>query len=385
MTFIEPTWLHALWAAPVVALLLVLASWRRRASLRRFLGEQADAAARASRAARLWSAARGLALVLAVVALALALARPGANPTPKKIQHAGRDVVVLLDVSRSMLAQDLHPSRLDRAKLLIRDLLEAARGDRIGVVAFAGSAMVRCPLTTDYGFARLSLESLTPDTVARGGTAIGDAVRLTLDTVFTEGDDRFRDIILITDGEDHESMPVEAAQLAGARGIRIIAVGLGSELEGAPVPADAAQAGAGTVPGRNAGPGGGSAGSGGGGGVMTYEGEEVRSKMDPRSLAKIAEASRDGVFLNVGTGTIQMDKVYRALVDRAEKRELDSQQRIRYTELFQIALGASLLCLTLEAFAGGAFRTGRGSVRLSTSLGGEPSADSKQGARRADA
>lgn len=335
MTFIEPAWLPALIAAPVVLGILVYASWRRATLLRRFLGDglaHPAAAPLASSSAKRWI--KAACATLAVAALALALARPGTNPTPQKVEHSGRDVVILLDVSRSMLATDLKPNRLERAKILIRDLLESARGDRVAIIAFAGSSVIRCPLTTDYSFARLSLDAITPDAVAKGGTLIGDAIRSALNDLFKEGDDRFRDIILITDGEDHESLPVQAAQEAGKRGIRIIAIGLGSEMEGVTIPADPARA------------------SSPSGDVMTYQGHEVRTRLDTKSLRDIADASKEGVFLNVGIGNIQMDKVYRTLVERAERRELDSTERVKYTELFQIALGACLALLALESLIG---------------------------------
>lgn len=327
ITFIDPSWLAALAAVPLALLLGVFAARRRSRLVRRFAG-----AAHAPPPRR-WLK---LACVAAAIgAAALSLARPGANPTPQKVERSGRDVVILLDVSRSMLATDLRPSRLERAKLIIRDMLDAARGDRVAIVAFAGSAVIRCPLTTDYSFARLSLDAISPDAVATGGTLIGDALRAVLRDLFSDQDDRFRDIVLITDGEDHESNPLQAAQDAGKRGIRIIAIGLGSDLEGATVPADPA---ASTSPAEPR--------------VLTYQGSEVRSRMNPRSLRDIADASRGGVFLNVGTGTIQMDKVYRTLVERAERRELDSTQRVKHTELFQVTLAAALVLLALDSLLG---------------------------------
>lgn len=331
MTFIEPGWLTALAAVPAAALLLVVAAWQRSRLLARFVGPAAASRYQPrSLPRRLIKVA---CFLLALAAVSLALARPGTSPVPQKIQRSGRDVVVLLDVSRSMLATDLRPSRLDRAKLIIRDMLDVARGDRIAVIAFAGSTVVRCPLTTDYGFARLSLDSITPDIVARGGTLIGDAIRSALADIFTDADDRYRDIILITDGEDHESLPLEAAKAAGSRGVRIIAIGLGSELEGSTIPADPSR----QSPDAAA-------------EVQTYQGEQVRTRMNAASLRDIADASNNGVFLNVGTGTIQMDKIYPSLIERAERRDLDSAERVKYTELFQFLLAAAIALLFIEPF-----------------------------------
>ena len=146
-------------------------------------------------------------LLFSFVFLILACTRPGWNPSPKSIQRKGRDVVFLLDVSKSMLAEDLAPNRLQRAKLAILDCIERLQGDRVAVVAFAGTAVVKCPLTLDYGYFRMMLESVTTDSVSRGGTLIGDALRKTLEDVFDDQERQFKDIILITDGEDHDSFP----------------------------------------------------------------------------------------------------------------------------------------------------------------------------------
>ncbi len=327
MRLLDPTWLHALWAVPTAAGMLVLARWLGSRSLRRLIGPALveKLVPGASSPRRL---ARAAVLLTALAAAVLALARPGWSPTPQKVQRSGRDVAILMDVSRSMLAQDLKPSRLERAKIAVRDLLDAARGDRVGIIAFAGSASIRCPLTTDYSFARLALDNLSPDSVPVGGTLIGDAIRAGLDDLFKDGQDRFRDIVLITDGEDHDSFPVQAAAEAGKRGVRIIAIGLGSDTAGAPVPAPEKSA---------AGP------------YMTFEGQAVRSKLDSDSLRKIAAASRDGIYLNVRTGNIQFDKIYRTLMERAATQEVETTERLRYHEGFQLFLGAALALLMLEA------------------------------------
>ncbi len=331
----DAAWLLGLWAAPAAAALYVLASARRRTALRQFVGPVLTGAlAGGVSGARRWVKAGLVAASLGLVVLALA--RPAWNPRAQPVTSTGRDVVFLLDVSRSMLAEDLRPNRLEHAKLLIRDVLDAARGDRIGIIAFAGSAVVKCPLTTDYAFARLVLDSITPDSVSRGGTLIGDAIRTALEQVFEPGDkegaeDRYRDIILITDGEDHDSFPIPAAQEAGKRGVRIVAIGLGSELEGAPVPAADAKEG---------------------GRYMTYEGKTVLSRMDPDSLRKVAAASREGVCLNVGTGNIRMDEVYARLMASANKRRLESVRAVRYDEGFQAVLAAALGLLLTEMLIG---------------------------------
>ncbi|MBW1893829.1 MAG: VWA domain-containing protein, partial [Deltaproteobacteria bacterium] len=171
-------------------------------------------------------------MMAAIILIVIAAARPAWNMKSETVEQRGRDVVFLLDVSKSMLAEDLAPNRLERAKLAIKDCIEKLEGDRVALVVFAGSAAVKCPLTLDYGFFRMMLDHISIDSVSRGGTMIGDALRKVMTDVFDDRTREFRDIILITDGEDHESLPVEAAEKAGQKEIRLIAIGLGDENDG---------------------------------------------------------------------------------------------------------------------------------------------------------
>ena len=176
-------------------------------------------------------------LIIAFAAIVLALTRPAWNPKLHEVKRKGRDVVILLDTSRSMLAEDINPNRLERAKIAIGDLMETIRGDRIGIITFAGSASVKCPLTQDYAFARMALDQISTESAPRGGTNVGDAIRKAVSDVFDQQVKEFKDIILITDCDDQqESFPVKAAEAAGQQGIRIIAVGLGNPNEGARIP-----------------------------------------------------------------------------------------------------------------------------------------------------
>lgn len=181
MTFLAPQLLYLLTLAPCAGFVLLVAVFARRRALTRFYGNGAGtprpwvpraSLTRSILSAALWS--------LAIACVVLALARPAHSPQARKVERTGRDVVFVIDVSRSMLAQDLRPNRLARAKLMVGDVLDAAEGDRVGIVAFAGSPVERCPMTTDYAFARMSLDAIGPDSVGRGGTAIGDAIRSAL-------------------------------------------------------------------------------------------------------------------------------------------------------------------------------------------------------------
>lgn len=345
MTLLAPEWLIGLAALPVLALFLAVAAAARRRALARFFGPMARRLLPQTALTRAWTA--GACLLAGLGLVMLALARPAYDPKPQKVQKTGRDVVFVIDVSRSMLAQDIKPNRLERAKLAVRDVLDVVEGDRVGIVAFAGAAVTKCPLTTDYAFARLMLDELSPDSVNRGGTAIGDALRAATD-LLTAGDPadaktdpadaRYRDVFLFTDGEDHESKPLEAAAAAKEKSIRIVAVGLGSDSVGALVPKSPAESQDPRQPNTQS-----------EGEYMVYQGDRVQSKMDPEQLRAIAAAGAEGSqFFNVGTGNIELDRVYRKLMKSSERRQLEATETMKYTEGFQFALAGALLLLLIE-------------------------------------
>jgi len=319
-------WLFALWGLPLVWLLFAYAAYRRRRALERFAdtGLLPRLTGSVSPLRRRWKAAL---ILLAAGLLVVALARPQWNPKPKTVQRQGRDVVFILDVSRSMLCDDLMPNRLERAKLAINDCIDVLEGDRVGLITFAGTAVVTCPLTMDYGFFRMMLNQVDTASVSRGGTKIGDAVRRALDDVFDERERRYKDIVLITDGEDHDSFPVEAAQKAGERGVRLLAVGLGDENEGRPIPITDAH-------GKRT--------------YLEYGGQRVFSRLDGDTLREMVNATPGGKYLPVATGAINLDAVYVNLIGEAEKREIESSTIKRYEEKYQIFLAGAFLLLCVE-------------------------------------
>lgn len=267
-------------------------------------------------------------IMSAIVFLVISAARPSWNMKSETVEQRGRDVVFLLDVSKSMLAEDLAPNRLERAKLAIRDCIEVLEGDRVALVVFAGSSAVKCPLTLDYGFFRMMLDHISTDSIERGGTMIGDALRKVMTDVFDDRAREFRDIILITDGEDHESFPVEAAEKAGEKEIRLIAIGLGDEDEGKRIPIT-------NENGEKA--------------FLTYKGQEIWSRLDADTLRKMTGVTPGGKYLNVSTGAINLGSVYSQLVAGADKRKLESRTLTTYEEKYQIflAIGIFLLCLEM--------------------------------------
>lgn len=322
--------LYLLWLVPALVLLFAWAAARRRAALRRFVDDELleRIGLSQNRPARAWKASL---FILAFSLVAFAAARPAWNPKPQTIERRGRDVMILLDVSKSMLAEDLAPNRLERAKIAIKDMVERLQGDRVGLIAYAGTAVLKVPLTTDYGFFSLVLDEIGVESVSRGGTKIGDAVRKTLDEGFDNEEKKYKDIILITDGEDHDSFPVEAAEEAAQKGVRLIAIGLGDENEGRRIPLTDER---------------------GNRYYLTYNGQEVWSRLDASTLRKMANATPGGKYLNVATGAIDLGDVYLKLIASEEKREIETKTMQLYEEKFQIFLAMALVLLAAEAVVG---------------------------------
>lgn len=325
--FTEIKMFFLLWLLPVMALLFLYAAERRRKALASFISPRA-----AGKFIHISGAPKRLGrfvlLAAAVCFLIITLARPAWNLKETTVKRSGRDVVFLLDVSRSMLATDLKPNRLERAKIAIRDCVEKLRGDRVALVAFAGSAAVKCPLTQDYAFFLMTLEAVDIDSVRRGGTMLGDALRTIEKEVFDDQKKQYKDIVLITDGEDHDSFPVQAAQTAGTAGIRLIIVGLGDEGEGQRIPIEDKQ-------GNNT--------------FLKYEGKEVWTRLDGETLRRMARATPGGRYLPVATGTIDLGQVYLDLIASADQKKLATETIRKYEEKFQIFLAAALVLLFMEA------------------------------------
>jgi Ca-activated chloride channel homolog len=322
--------LFMLWSIPFFIGIYVYAGQKRRNAIQRFIdvGLLGKIHISVSPARRRWKAT---AIIVAIALIIFAATGPAWNPIPETIERKGRDVVFLLDVSKSMLAEDLKPNRLERAKLAISDCVDMLRGDRVALVVFAGTAVVKCPLTLDYGFFRMMINDVSVESISRGGTMIGDAIRTTLNEVFDDQVKAFKDIVLITDGEDHDSFPEEAAKQAGERGIRIIAIGLGDENEGQRIPLT-------NDKGEKF--------------FLKHNGQEVWSKLDADTLRKMANVTPNGKYLNVATGAIDLGNVYQNLIVTADKKSLESETIKRYEEKFQIFLAIAIILLLVEMVVG---------------------------------
>lgn len=332
--FGEPGWVMGFWiVVGVVVVGLVSARLRVRAQGRFVDQERAEEVIGVRR--RWIGLIRGVVLVVGLGLIVVSTMRPRGNPHQETTEAMGRDIVFLVDVSKSMLARDVAPNRLERSKIWISDLVSELKTDRVGLVAFAGSSSVRSPLTTDRLFFDLALEELSPSVVDVGGTNIGDAIRRCMDMVFYDLEDsegehavgNHRDIILITDGEDQESLPIEAARAAGAAGIRILALGIGSA------------SGSAVVDENNR--------------PVRKDGAVVRSRLDSEMLSKIATATPGGAYLEIGTGDIDLAQVYRELIARGDRAVVGSASVIRWDERYGVFLGVGLGLVLIEMLLGG--------------------------------
>jgi Ca-activated chloride channel family protein len=241
----------------------------------------------------------------------------------EEVKRRGVDLVVALDTSDSMLSQDVKPSRLERARREIYDLVRIVRGDRIGLVVFSGAAFIQCPLTLDYGAFLLFLDYIDTTVVPQKGTNLGDAIRKSL-SAFDDLARSSKAIILISDGGNLQGDPLSAAKEAKEKGVKIYAIGIGREDEESPIPAL-------------------------GGGFKYSEGKMVTTKLQDEILEEIA-LTTGGAYVRSVTGDLDLEKIYFEEINkRMEKRELEGSRVKRWEERFQwpLALAAALLAVEL--------------------------------------
>ena len=257
--------------------------------------------------------------------LVLALVRPRFGTKMELFERRGIDLMVALDISESMLAEDIAPSRLDRAKHEISKLFDLLKGDRVGLIVFAGESFVQCPLTLDYGAAKMFLDAVTTGWVELQGTALADAIKQATEA-FRSKSHKYKVLVLISDGEDFEGNAIEAAKAAAAEGAIIYTVGVGSE-SGVPIPVSKA------------------------GGNVVYKkdnsGNLVMTKLDPVTLEKIAIEGH-GKYFHAGTD-LDLARIMTE-IERMEKKELGSSQLNIYEERYQIFLFIALVLLIIEFF-----------------------------------
>ncbi len=254
----------------------------------------------------------------------LAWARPQLGTKFEEVKRQGVDLIVALDVSYSMKAEDIKPSRLESAKRELSELIDQLKGDRVGIILFAGDAYTQLPLTTDYHAALLLTDIIDCDMVPKPGTAIGSAIDLARNS-FTKGEGKYKAMIIITDGENHEDDAVAAAKHAAKENIIIHTIGMGSP-GGAPIPVR-----------EN--------------GVQTgyrtdREGNVILTRLDEKGLEEIAAAT-GGTYIRATNTRNDLAAVF-GEIERMEKKEFGSKQFTDYEDRFQIPVAAGLLLLLLE-------------------------------------
>jgi Ca-activated chloride channel homolog len=255
----------------------------------------------------------------------IALSRPRFGVKMEIVEKKGIDVMVALDISRSMLAQDVTPSRLERAKFEIARFIDLLKGDRVGLIVFAGESFVQCPLTLDYGAAKMFLDQVTTDWVQLQGTDITEAINQAV-SGFKTKHNKSRVLIVLSDGEDHVGDAVEAAKKAAVDNVKIFSVGLGSE-SGVPIPINKGK------------------------GNIVYkkdnDGNLVMTRLNPLVLEKIAIAG-NGKYFQAGT-TLDLVGIYGEIA-KMEKNELGTDKMNIYEEQYQLFLFIALLFMLVEFF-----------------------------------
>ncbi len=326
MIFAKPEYLLALLLLPAVGLLMLWASKKRKQTLAN-LGDSPllnKLTSSINWSGRRW---RNALQLFALGLMILALARPQWGSEVRQIDQEGLQVMVALDVSQSMLAQDIKPNRLERAKLEIADLMKQLNGDEIGLVLFSGASFIQVPLTSDYYTALSYLDNADPSVISRPGTVIGDAIRTAM-RGFDPALSSQKVLIVMTDGEDHETDPLAAAKEVADEDVLIYTIGFGTT-EGEPIPIlDQNRA------------------------VVDYKrdqnNEVVLSKLDESTLQSIAQTG-NGQYYRASADGSELQSLL-AEIDGLQKDQLQSRIETRHIERYQIFLGLALVLLVISEF-----------------------------------
>ena len=325
MRFAEPMFLWGLLSLPLFALLFIYAYHRRKKLAARFVS--LSMLPKLSTSVSPWRRLAKVTLLLFAIAfLFVALARPQWGRKMEHIERRGLDLVLLQDISLSMLAEDVKPNRLTRSRHEISAFLESLSGDRVGLVAFSGEAQVMVPLTLDYGTVQMMLRELTPGWLMPG-TNLEKAIRKGMDLYRNSGSaGQYSVMILMSDGEELEAAAVNAAKEAAEMGIRIYTIGIGSR-EGVPIP----------VPSKN--------------GEVAYkkdmQGNIVTTRLEDGTLQEIASVT-GGLYFYASPGEFQLQKVLTEIAS-LEKKEQASDRMENYQDRYQIFLGLAALLFLIEA------------------------------------
>lgn len=321
----HPYYFYLLALIPVVILLyLALILWKKKA--RKAFGDSELLEQLAPERSTAKPFVKLLLAVLIIASLSVALVNPKVGTRLETVKREGVDIVFALDVSKSMLAADVRPNRLEKSKQLVSRTLDKLVSDRVGMIIYAGSAYPQLPITTDYSAARLFLKSVDTDIIPSQGTAIADAIDMATG-YYDDEEQKNRVLVIITDGEDHEEGISEAVEKARDKGIKIFTVGVGTD-RGAPIPDMRNGYNVGYKKDRN--------------------GEVVVSKLNTDVLRQISKET-DGAYIN-GTNTREVVDFLMESISEMEKKEFEATVFSDYEDQFQWFLGLALVLLILDVF-----------------------------------
>ena len=321
----EKIWFWALLIIPIIILLfLVVQIWKHNAQKR--FANRTLLNKLSPNQSILKSLLKIIILCFAFACLAIALVNPKIGTKLETVKREGVDIVFAVDVSKSMLAEDIAPNRLDKSKQLVTQIINNLASDRVGIIAYAGKAFPQLPITTDYASAKMFLQNMNTDMLSSQGTAISEAIELAK-TYFDDEEQTNRVLIIISDGEDHDGSAASVAEEANQEGIRIFTIGVG-DLKGGPIPIK-----------RN-------------GVVESYkkdkEGETVITKLNEETLQNIASGA-NGAYIN-GKRTDDVVESIREILNNMDKKEFEAKQFADFKDQFQWFLAFGIFLLWLDIF-----------------------------------
>lgn len=318
--FETPIYLYALIVIPLLAILFYYSNYRRRKRLKKY-GDPALLREFTIDVSMWRPQVKAWLLFLALASLIIAAARPQFGTKIDTTERNGIEAIIAMDVSNSMLANDVRPSRLDKAKMLVANMVDEMKDDKVGLIVYAGQAFVQLPITNDYVSAKMFLDGIDPSMIATQGTDIATAIDLATKS-FTQKKDISRAIFLITDGEDNEGGAVEAAKDAAKKGIRVYVLGVGSP-DGAHVP----------IPGTNQ-------------YFIDDQGNPIVSRLSEEMCRQIAHAG-NGAYIYVDNSSSAQRELSK-YVDKLAKAKLESQVYSEFDEQYQGFLILALLFLLAD-------------------------------------
>jgi len=319
----QPIYFYLLFTIPVVIVLFLLVSLWRKRTQRKFANPALIKKLSPNKSV-FKSVLKVLVICLALACVSFALVNPKVGTKLETVKREGVDLVFALDVSKSMLAEDIAPNRLDKSKQLITQIVNSLGGDRVGIIGYAGSAFPQVPITTDFSSTKLFLSGMNTDMVSSQGTAINEAIQMA-QTYFDDEEQTNRVLFIVSDGEDHEGNSSTIAEEAAALGIRIFTIGVGTK-KGGPIPIK-----------RN--------------GILQHykrdqNNQQVITRLDDEKLKEIA-AEANGQYID-GTNTKEVVETVRAILNGMDKKEFDAKQFTDFKDQFQWFLAGALFLLLVD-------------------------------------